>query len=200
MPDKKITKSPIKISKDRALTEEKLINAAEIIFSIHGYNGATTRMIAQEADVNVALINRYFDGKYGLLFKVIEHKNQHHSLALHQDLKADSLSELCYKYFLKRLQLLHNDTDFFRIILVQNLTDQHFAENFQNVIKDLKCHDQMTFQINLLKKQKKVNSKLNPIDCIELIMSMMFGMYIGDHLLQNIDIEIVERKIGRAHV
>ena len=45
-------------TKNREATEERLILAAKQIFSKYGFNGATTRMIAKKADINVALITR----------------------------------------------------------------------------------------------------------------------------------------------
>lgn len=65
-------KAPIAKTKDRANTEARLIEAAEKIFSQVGFEGATTRMIAQEAGTNLSLINRYFDGKYGLLIALVK--------------------------------------------------------------------------------------------------------------------------------
>ncbi|MBY0415557.1 MAG: TetR family transcriptional regulator [Bdellovibrionales bacterium] len=66
--------------KNREATEERLLLAAEHVFSKYGYNGATTRMIAKKADINMALITRYFDGKYGLLLKILEREMLHYNI------------------------------------------------------------------------------------------------------------------------
>lgn len=53
-------------NRDRELdrtTEEKIKNGARIIFHRKGYSATRTRDIADEADVNVALINYYFRSK-----------------------------------------------------------------------------------------------------------------------------------------
>lgn len=47
-------------------TRQAIIKAAQIVFTQHGYDTASTRDIASMAGVNVALINRYFGSKEGL--------------------------------------------------------------------------------------------------------------------------------------
>lgn len=58
--------------RDRQETERKLREAAVQVFSQYGYDAATTKLVAQTAGINEALINRYFNGKNGLLLAVIE--------------------------------------------------------------------------------------------------------------------------------
>ncbi len=53
--------------------QNKLLEAAFDIFGKHGYESATTRMIAGEAGVNIAAIPYYFGGKEGLYRAVISH-------------------------------------------------------------------------------------------------------------------------------
>lgn len=47
-------------------TAERILDAAEEVFSETGYAGTTLRVIAQKAAVTQALINYYFGSKYGL--------------------------------------------------------------------------------------------------------------------------------------
>lgn len=48
-------------------TRLKILSAAAKLFDAQGYKGTSVRQIAQEANVNVALISYYFQGKQGLL-------------------------------------------------------------------------------------------------------------------------------------
>jgi AcrR family transcriptional regulator len=57
--------------RDRQRTEEKLFEAAVEAMSSLGYEGATTRRIADLAGVNEQLISRYFGGKAGLLAAIL---------------------------------------------------------------------------------------------------------------------------------
>jgi len=51
-------------------TETKIKEAAIRIFTAKGFNGCTSREIAQEAGINVALLNYYFKSK-GQLFDIV---------------------------------------------------------------------------------------------------------------------------------
>jgi AcrR family transcriptional regulator len=52
--------------RDAARTRQLLVNAARIRFARDGYAATTVREIAEDAGVNVALINRYFTSNEGL--------------------------------------------------------------------------------------------------------------------------------------
>ena len=53
--------------------KERLLEAGIDVFGQFGFNGATTRMIAQAAEVNISAIPYYFNGKEGLYHAVVEH-------------------------------------------------------------------------------------------------------------------------------
>ena len=61
-----------RLPKDRAATEERLLNAAQTIFAARGFAATGVREIANAAGVSVSLINRYFGGKDGLLAALAE--------------------------------------------------------------------------------------------------------------------------------
>ncbi|WP_433622173.1 TetR/AcrR family transcriptional regulator [Nocardia sp. CA-120079] len=52
--------------RDSARTRQRLLDAARHRFARNGYAGTPVREVADEAGVNVALINRYFGSKEGL--------------------------------------------------------------------------------------------------------------------------------------
>ena len=56
-----------------ARPKDRLIEAGVVVFGRYSYEGATTRMIAREAGVNIAAIPYYFDGKEGLYHAVVKH-------------------------------------------------------------------------------------------------------------------------------
>jgi len=58
--------APADRKRDAARTREKILDAALVEFSEHGYAGARTAAIAERAGVNQQLISYYFDGKAGL--------------------------------------------------------------------------------------------------------------------------------------
>ena len=68
--DKKTTSSKIKYSLN---ANARLLDAGVDVFGKHGFDAATTRMIAKKADVNIAAIPYYFNGKEGLYHAVVSH-------------------------------------------------------------------------------------------------------------------------------
>lgn len=54
-------------------SRERLLEAAVDVFGKHGFEAATTRMIANEAGVNIAAIPYYFNGKEGLYQAAVTH-------------------------------------------------------------------------------------------------------------------------------
>ena len=60
------TRTPPPRRRDAAGTRQLLLDAARRRFASDGYAATTVREIADEAGVNVALINRYFESKEGL--------------------------------------------------------------------------------------------------------------------------------------
>lgn len=54
-------------------TRERLLEASIDVFGRHGFDSASTRMIAKAANVNIAAIPYYFGGKGGLYQAVIDY-------------------------------------------------------------------------------------------------------------------------------
>ncbi|MDD2675886.1 MAG: TetR/AcrR family transcriptional regulator [Methylacidiphilaceae bacterium] len=61
---------PVRVSRSR----DKIIASATSLFAARGFKGTTTRMIADLAQVNEALIYRHFPNKQGLYAAIIEKK------------------------------------------------------------------------------------------------------------------------------
>jgi AcrR family transcriptional regulator len=72
-----MTQRPIqtrpKRRRDAALTRAAIVQAATRRFACQGYQCAGVREIAADADVDAAMVNRYFGSKEGLFAEVIEH-------------------------------------------------------------------------------------------------------------------------------
>ncbi len=62
------------VMKESISTEEKIIRAADKIFTQKGYAATRTREIAEEAGTNLALLNYYFGSKEKLFRNVVREK------------------------------------------------------------------------------------------------------------------------------
>ena len=82
--------------RDAARTRKALLDAASRRFAADGYSSTTVRDIADDAGVNVALINRYFGSKEGLfeacLVNLVEESRQEAGTT--RDKFADSIAGL----------------------------------------------------------------------------------------------------------
>jgi AcrR family transcriptional regulator len=82
--------------RDSARTRKSLLDAASRRFAVDGYASTTVRDIADDAGVNVALINRYFGSKEGLfeacLVNLVEESRQEAGAS--PDMFADSIAGL----------------------------------------------------------------------------------------------------------
>lgn len=58
------------VSEQKDSTEEKIRAVAKELFSKHGYNGTTVREVAEQAGVNIALLNYYFRSKDKLFLSI----------------------------------------------------------------------------------------------------------------------------------
>ncbi|WP_347159110.1 TetR/AcrR family transcriptional regulator [Pontibacter chitinilyticus] len=54
--------------------KEHILDTAEKVFAKLGYEGASTRLLASEAGVNMAMINYYFGSKDGLMEAVLQRR------------------------------------------------------------------------------------------------------------------------------
>ena len=184
------TKSP-KL-KDRKASEDKLLKAAELIFAKHGFQGATTRMIAEKANVNLSLINRYFDGKYGLLIKIIELKAQE-CQGLEYSPKDNLVDEL-NAYCEMQTRQFYEGLSLFRIILVQYITDPKFLKKFKEIAEIFQNNQPIENRIEQLIKDKKVAPNFPFKQFIEVLDDMRFGKIVGDTIIFNIPIEDLLKK------
>jgi len=78
-------------------TRERILEAARTAFAMHGYDGATLRNIALQAETNVALVIRYFHSKDDLFAMAANFDLGLPSLG---ELDRNSLGELMVTHFL----------------------------------------------------------------------------------------------------
>jgi AcrR family transcriptional regulator len=62
------------MEKEKPDKKDHILDIAEKVFSELGYDGASTRLISGEANVNMAMLNYYFGSKEGLFIAVFERK------------------------------------------------------------------------------------------------------------------------------
>lgn len=77
------------MEKSKTDKKEHILDVAERVFAELGYEGASTRLLAKEANVNMAMLNYYFGSKDGLLKAVLDRRVLGLSQALSEVISQD---------------------------------------------------------------------------------------------------------------
>ncbi len=87
------------------VTEEKIINAAKLLFLRHGYTRTTTSAVSDHAGLNKSLIHYYFRTKKALYLKIIRMVVNNELIPILERIKkSDSLeAQLRYLYQLREI-------------------------------------------------------------------------------------------------
>lgn len=173
-------------SKDRVATEKRLLKAAELVFSKTGYDGATTRAIAQAADINLSLINRYFEGKYGLFIALIKNKSKEFKSRELTYSAQESVEEELIFYGDTLLSHYIDSINFIKVSLGKFLSDPKFLKSYRDTIIDTtSAHPEITERLEKLVSKK--SRKFSAEKILRDIETYLFGLLIGKFLISGED-------------
>lgn len=164
--------------KNRSLTEAKLIDSAELVFSQVGFEGATTRMIAQKAGTNLSLINRYFDGKYGLLIALIKKKSERFTIVELGYPKQNRIDAelVCYCEFL--LSIYVEEINLLKVCLSQFLSDPKFLKKYRATLLSTNFNPEIVERLQNLTRKEDIPRILLDIDLFVL------GLILRKYLIE----------------
>jgi AcrR family transcriptional regulator len=114
-----------------------ILSAAEHLFARNGYNGTTTRALAERAGVNEAILFRYFGGKEELYWEMMETKARtRRGAAKVKELLAQHASddEAFFAIGLGMLERLRNDDSLFRLFLYSALENHKLSHRFIRIV------------------------------------------------------------------
>ena len=174
------TMTPKKQSGDIS-TEEKIIQAARKLFTQKGYEATKTRDIAQEAGINLALLNYYFRSKEKL-FEMIMQENMGQFMMVIGDIVNNESTTIEEKI----TALVHNYIDMLtRVPDIPLFVLTHAKSNPQR----LKMRERFMgshFMKQLQERMKKGEiAQINPINFILNIVGLTIFPYIGRSIVQN---------------
>jgi AcrR family transcriptional regulator len=162
--------------RDREATEQALLDAAAAAFAQKGYENSTTRGIAQEAGCSEGLIQRYFNGKEGLLLAVLRRRDKNLervSEFLDRPLCA-TLTDEAKEMFIEvntnhteRLQKM-------RIILPRVMMDSAFRSDFNRISARLQARSRIEARLKRYANAGLLRPKVDIRAAAELLMSMSF--------------------------
>jgi AcrR family transcriptional regulator len=119
--------------KDSSKTRIKILEAAIRLFAENGFNGTTTKQIAEEAGVNEALIFRYFSTKRELYGAIIERKIEEEPgiempIEAHRETKNDWL--IFRSVGMRMFDCVENDPTFMRLLYFSALEGHELSDMF----------------------------------------------------------------------
>ena len=150
-----------------------IINAAEKLFAVKGFDGASVRDIAHEADVNVAMISYYFGSKEKLMEAVFEKSTHNIRLKVENLLQDKDLTHI------QKVAILIDDyvdkfihqQEFHKIMMREQMIDKNTA--IAGLIHALKKRNLESIKKLIQEGQKSGAFKKN-IDIV-LMMTTMVG-------------------------
>ncbi len=150
-----------------------IINAAEKLFAEKGFDGASVRDIAQEADVNVAMISYYFGSKEKLMEAVFEERTVNIKLKVENLLQDKSITPI------QKVNILIDDyvdkfihqQQFHKIMMREQMINKHTP--VAALIHELKKKNLESIRTLIQEGQKTGAFKKN-IDIV-LMMTTMVG-------------------------
>ena len=158
-------------------TEEKIITAARNIFTQKGFSATRTRDIAEEAGINLALLNYYFRSKKNLFRIIIEEK-----FDVLFGMIAPILSDANISLEEKIETLVTNYTDL--LLANEDLPFFVLSEMKTNefILKKVKKNAQMLSQPTIEKQLKERGFTISTLNFIMNIISMTMFPFISKPL------------------
>jgi AcrR family transcriptional regulator len=169
--------------RDRSATEDRLLNAASAIFAKRGYDAATVLEVAELAETNVSLINRYFGGKHGLMVAItkrfIERKAS-------QDLTyppQDSLADEIYQYLHHRLRDDLDNQEMIKLTVSRVAIDADFRSALTSGVR-FDADKNFIQRMDALKAIGEVSPEANAEMLFETVTRFAFSAIFFDAIVQ----------------
>ena len=171
----------VKIEIDSS-TEEKIKEAARKVFTKNGFAATRTRDIAEEAGINLALLNYYFRSKEKL-FDIVMHENmQKFLMVLHGvfNMESTSLTEKVEAIADNYINLLKEHPDLPLFVLSEiRANPEKFALSMG--IKKILLESHFYKQI-----KERTKAKINPLHLVMNIIGLTVFPFIASPLLQRV--------------
>lgn len=168
-------------------TEEKIKSAARIVFHKKGFAATRTRDIAEEAGVNLALLNYYFRTKEKL-FEIIMFETMFGFMQNMTGVLNDEKTTLIQKVELivsNYIELITQESDMPIFMLTE------IRNNAENLLTKIPIKQIITNSVFYKQHKKAVAEKKiaepNPLHFLMNILGLVIFPFIGKPLLQAID-------------
>jgi AcrR family transcriptional regulator len=175
------------LSQETDNTEKKIRQVAKRIFTERGYSGTKIRDVAEEAGVNIALLNYYFRSKERLYQSILNENFEEYACAISESLNAKDLplETRIRRYVSQLIDQLKENPDLPFFIMSECRNNSQFCKDI--LTKKWKRFEESELARQLKEEAQKGN--IHPIDPImfEHIMNSQIVMpFLGMPFLQHI--------------
>jgi len=173
-------------SRDSLSTEEKIMQAAKKLFTQNGFAATRTRDIANEAGINLALLNYYFRSKEKL-FDIVMIDNFRQfikGISIHLLDGATTMEQKIQRIVTAYIDFLNNNPDLpiFIINEIRGNTSK-IAQQINEEVAPLRAH--MFRQIQEAGRQGRI-TPIDPFHFIANLIGLTVFPFIGRPLLQRV--------------
>jgi len=130
--EKKKTKTS---TRSREMTCQKLMDAGLKVFCKHGYDAATTKLVAKESGVNESLINRYFQGKEGLLNTIIATLAKDLTMKMVEYPQGETVEKEIYNHFISRFDAMVENQKFIKLAISRSLIESEARSKLNKALE-----------------------------------------------------------------
>jgi len=151
----------------------QIIQTAEKLFADKGFSGTSVRDIADEADVNLAMISYYFGSKEKLLEALFTYRMEGTTLKLESMLENKELLPFekvntMIDFFIEKF---HSQTCFHKIMMREQVASQR--SSISELIQQLKKHNQSLVKA-LIQEGQKTGDFVKTVD-VPMLMATLAG-------------------------
>lgn len=115
--------------RNRTAKQSALLNAAQKLFAERGYDATTTREIAATAGCAEGLIHRYFNGKAGLLFALLQSRSaQDTPSSEDRPPLAPRLEDEFLRLVDSEVERVWNEQDFLKVVIPQAILNPNVGK------------------------------------------------------------------------
>jgi AcrR family transcriptional regulator len=178
--------------RDKEATKRALLAAGVQVFAERGYDAATTREVAQAAEVNEQLIQRYFGGKGGLLLAIIERFGEEERRSCALPPPCDCVEAEIQGFLDFQLEHASAIGDFSKVALHRSLCDPEVACEIGRQFADARV-PLLRQRLEALREQGLIDGNADLEAAATALSSLSFGLAFIDQLVFGADCERLRR-------
>jgi AcrR family transcriptional regulator len=179
----------------RDVKRQDILKAAMELFAKNGFRGTTTRDLASQADVNEAIIFRYFTNKTELYRAILEekvHQGDNHYKEVEEMAKTSDIQTFLEFIGHRFLERHEQDSTFMRLLLFSALEGHELADMF---LTAMAVRDPMVTYIGR-QMDAGIFRRMDPF----LAARAFLGMFVGHVQIQEIFGQKKAREFDRSEV